>query len=189
MEKQPGHPTQEEPLMILKFKFQVWTSSESMQQENKDWNNVMGGLEPSSHTGRSLLRGYWCKHKCRCFFEAACAAWITVSWKLGTVEQWNLVHVQTGPLRVSSHVHTNSISRGEYYQKESADMRECFPESIMINTERDLSKAARSALSWVVWGDEFDWVNWPRSLYCIYRKIMTSKECYRVGISFVDLLH
>lgn len=141
MEKQPGHPTQGDALRILKFKCQVWTSSESRQQENKDWNNVMGGLESSSYTEQRLFLGYWCKQTRRWLFKVARVTRITVSWKLRTVEQWNLVHIQMGPLRHGSHVHANNIARGAYYQKQPADMRECFPGSTMINS--DLHEAAR----------------------------------------------
>lgn len=126
----------------------------------------MGGLEPSLYAEQRLFHGYWCKHKCRWLFKVVWVAWIAVSWKLGTVDQWNLVHVQMGPLRGSSNVHTNSISRGAYYQKESADMKDCFPGCSIINAELDVPGAARPSGSWVVWGDECDWVNAPWSLYC-----------------------
>ena len=90
------------------------------------------------HHIQSVLPGYWCKQKCRWLFKVARTTRITVSWKLGTVEQWNLVRIQMGPLRDGSHVHTNSISRGAHYQKEPVDIRECFP-------EQDLHEAARPA--------------------------------------------
>lgn len=134
MEKQLSHPTQGDPLRIMKFKCQVWTSSESKQQENKDWNNIMTGLESSSNAEQRYLCGLRCKQKCRWLFNVARATWITVSWKPGAVEQWNLVHVQMRPSRDSSHVRTNSISRGAHYQRKAADMREPFPGSAMINT-------------------------------------------------------
>lgn len=143
MEKQSAHPTQGDPLRILKFKCQVLTSWGSKQQENKDRNNVMGGLESSSYTEQRILLGFWCKQKRRWLFKVARATWITVSWKLGTVEQWNLVHIQMGPLRDSSHVRINNIARGAHYQKEPADLRECFPGGNMINSKQDLHEAAR----------------------------------------------
>lgn len=154
MEKQLGHPTQGDPLRILKFKCQVWTSSESKKQENKDRNNVMRGLESSSYTEQRLLLGHRYKQNCRWLFKVAQVTWRTVSWKLGAVEQWNLVHIQMGPLRDSSHVHTNSISRGAHYQRKAADMSQHFPGCSMINTEQETRPSwscKTNTLSWVVY--------------------------------------
>lgn len=131
----------------------------------------MRGMEPLSYRVK-VLAVYWCKQKCRWCFKAAWATWMNVSWKYGTVEQWNLVHIQMGPLRGSSQVHANSISRGAYYQTGLADRWVFFPLHSMINTEQDLPVAVRPTL---MWGDECDWVNAPRSLYCMYRKWWSAK--------------